>query len=295
MSYKEIVWLASFPKSGNTWVRLFLDAYFLQEVNINEIVTSVADDKSSRHALGGELDKHYDVRNLPVDVQWLTRPMALLRMVMAFQLNRRDTGVDLPLFVKTHNAHLVTNGIEALPECLTKAVICIIRDPRDVLPSYAKHMGMDLDEATESMTDKWRVLQAVKDAGKVSDFISSWKMNVDSYINADSHNIKYFKYEDMRAAPEQAFYEILEHAGITPDMDRIKKALELCDLAKVRKMEEKEGFRESSPFAENKFFGKGEIGGWKGKITAKQQRKIEKEFGPTMKRLGYLEKVRRIA
>lgn len=294
-AYKEVVWLASYPKSGNTWVRLFLDAYFMGEVDINEIVSSVADDNAARHALGAGLDKDYDVRRLPIDIQWMTRPMALLRMVMAYQLNRKETGLDVPLFVKTHNANLITNGIEALPEQITKSTICIVRDPRDVLPSFARHMGVDLDTATDYMTDKYRTLQAGPNDPKVSDFISSWVMNVRSYMESDDHNILIIKYEDMREDPVKEFSRILEHAGVKPDDERVKQALEVCDIAKLREQEEKKGFGESSPHAKNQFFGEGKTGGWKRKLTPAQRRRIEKVCGPLMKRLGYLDKVRRIA
>ncbi len=292
---REIVWIASFPKSGNTWVRLFLDAYFMGEVDINDIVASIADDNSIRHALGAGLDNHYDIRTLPVDVQWLARPMALLRLVCAYRINKMDTGVNIPLFVKTHNAHTISNGIEALPEMLTRSTICIVRDPRDVLPSYAKHMGMDMDSALDLMLNKHHVLKAGKEAAKVSDFVSSWPMNVRSYLDADSHDVKVFKYEDMRENPEENFARILRHAGVEPDPQRIKRALEICDLEKLREQEKEKGFRESSPHAENEFFGEGKMGGWKGKLTPNQQRKLEKACGPIMKRLGYVEKVRRIA
>lgn len=282
MSHREIVWLASYPKSGNTWVRLFLDAYFLGEVNINEVVTSVADDNAARHTIG----PNWDPRDLPVDVQQLTRPMGLLRLVLAY---KQDKIEGIPLFVKTHNAHLVANGIEQLPECLTKATIYIVRDPRDVVLSFAKHMGETVDEAIDSMLDVYRVLEA-KDAVKISDFISSWPKNVSSYANGDTHNIKVVKYEDMREKPVETFRGILEHAGVPPDNERIKQALELCEISKLQKAEKEDGFGEASPKNKDGFFsGGGKVRGWEDKLTLPQLRKIEKNCESMMRRFGYLE------
>lgn len=281
--YKEIVWLASYPKSGNTWVRLFLDAYFLGDCDINDMVSSVADDNARALEIG---DGVHDIRELPIDLQQLARPMGMLRRVLAFKQNHF---ADVPLFMKTHSANLLTNGIELLPEMLTKATIYIVRDPRDVLPSFAKHMGCDFDTALEHMTQPYRVLQGSKESNKVSDFVSSWSKNVTSYMSTDTHNVKIFRYEDLKANPEYHFAEILTHAGIKPDPQRVKKALELTELDRLREQEKDKGFRESSPHAQNAFFGKGEIGGWKGKLSKRQQTVIEKKFKNVMKRLGYLE------
>lgn len=282
MSYREIVWLASYPKSGNTWVRLFLEAYFLGEINLNEMVVSVADDNAARHTIGSD----WDPRDLPVDLQQLTRPMGLLRLVLAY---RQDKIVGVPLFVKTHNAHMIVNGIEQLPECLTKSVIYIVRDPRDVLLSYAKHMGQETDEAIKSMLDVYRVLEA-KDAMKIADFISSWSRNVQGYMQADTHNVKIFKYEEMRKEPIKAFSEILEHAGVHPDRERIKRALDMCAISKMQEKEKEEGFLESSPKNNDGFFsGGGKIGNWHDKLSMIQLRKLERGCESMMRQLGYLE------
>ena len=277
MNYRQIVWLASYPKSGNTWVRMFLDAYFLDEVDINDVVCSVADDRAGLYAIGDGTK----AEELPVDLQHLTRPMAFLRLVR--QYNKANHGI--PLFVKTHTAHMLANGVELLPMSLTKSVIFIVRDPRDVLPSFSKHMGCDLDQGIEWMNDKYRTLASRET--RVADFISSWDDHTKSFLNADTHNVRVFRYEDMRANPVEQFAEILRHAGVEPDLFKVKRALNLVELDKLREAEKKEGFTESSHHAKDQFFGKGEVGGWKGKLNDKQRFRIEKLFGRVMKRLGY--------
>jgi len=277
--YRKIVWLASYPKSGNTWTRLFLDAYFLGDIDINEIVVSVPDDLASMYQLGDGSD----IAKSPIDIQQLMRPAALLRLVKTYNETRNNT----PLFVKTHQAHMIANGIELLPEPLTKATICIVRNPIDVLPSFAKHMGLSIDEAIESMNDKYRCLAATDK--RMSEFTSSWDAFNLSYLNADTHNVKYFLYEDMLQNPVDQFAKMLRHAGIEPDIERVKKAVELVDLSRLREREKKEGFRESSPNAKNQFFGCGGSGN-RNKLTSTQRYKIEKLFSRVMKRLGYIKK-----
>lgn len=276
--YKQIVWIASYPKSGSTWVRLFLDAYLLNEVDINEMVCSINDDRTDRAQVGDGSEPW----RFPIDIQQLTRPMALLRLVRAYNDGKT---MDLPLFVKTHNANIAANGIELLPASLTKATIHIIRDPRDVLPSYAKHMGRELDQAVEMMANKYQTLSASED--RMADFTSSWKLHTDSFMNSPDHNVLQIHYEDMRSDSVETFSRMLEHAGLPVDKDRVKEALRMVDLDKLRKTESEAGFRESSVHAKNAFFGTGDVGGWVNKINEMQAHKITKHAGSTMKRLGY--------
>lgn len=276
--YRQIIWVASYPKSGNTWLRMFLEAYFLGELDINDIVSSVGDDRGELAMIGDGSE----AGNLPIDLQHLTRPMAMLRLVRQY----RQVNHGIPLFVKTHHANLIANGIELLPVSLTKATICIVRDPRDVLPSFAKHMGCDLNQGLEWMFDRYRTLTSAP--GRMADFLSSWDANVLSYLNDDNHNTQIFKYEDMRADPVTQFSLMLKHAGIEPDRKRVEQAVQMVELDKLRAIEQKEGFGESSKHAKDQFFGQGAVGGWQDKLTEVQRHKLEKKFKRVMQRLGYL-------
>jgi hypothetical protein len=275
--YKQIVFLASYPKSGNTWVRCFLDAYFLQSVDINELLSSISDNKSVWHSIGDGSK----IQDLPIEVQQLTRPMALLRLVRQYL----STDQSIPLFVKTHTPNMLINGIEMLPEVLTKATIFIVRDPRDVLPSYSKHMGVDLDTGLEWMQEKYRMLN--KTDTTVCDFLGDWGAHTKSYLNADVHNVLFVKYEDLLEDPETMFTKILEHSGVEVDPERVKAAIELTRIDRLKKQEEKNGFVESSPKAKNEFFGKGGSAN-RDKLTPRQLHIIEKKYGSILKRLDYI-------
>lgn len=280
MNYAQIVWLASYPKSGNTWIRCFLDAYYLGAVDLNEIVCSVADDISTRYAVGDGSD----IRTMPIDIQQLARPMAMLRLVRAFG---EDNSTGVPLFVKTHSANMVANGIELLPRSLTRSVIHIVRDPRDVFLSFRRHMGVDSKKALEYFFDKYRVLTDEREgAAKVHDLISSWYDHTRSFVSCGTHNIMTFRYEDMKAQPAKAFAMILKHAGVEPDMRRVEMALDAVKLSKLKAQEEKEGFKEASPHT--RFFGQG--CGWENELTDLEERRIRERCGSMMKRFGYLRK-----
>jgi len=209
--------------------------------------------------------------------------MALLRLVRKYFENSH-LAPGLPLFVKSHNANLLANDIGLFPLSLTKSIIFIVRDPRDVCPSFAKHLGQSLDKTIEHMNDKYRCLNAPDNHAKVGDFISSWDDHTRSFLENDTHNVLRVRYEDMKADPVGAFTKILEHSGIKPDVERVKKALEMVELSKLQEKEQKEGFLEGSPFNKSFFGGKNE------KLSDIQKYKIEKLFGRVMKKVGYMDK-----
>jgi hypothetical protein len=273
MDYKQIVWLASYPKSGNTWVRCFLDAYLTGSVDINEILCSVQDDLAAAHQVGDGSE----ITKLPIDIQQLTRPMALIRIVRRYL----GTDVKVPLFVKTHSPNMIVNGIELFPVALTKKIIYLVRDPKDVLPSFSRHMGTDLDEGLGWMQDKYRTLSSTDT--RTADFLGRWDTHVTSFLNDDVHDVLIIKYEDLKSNPEKCFSEILKHSGLTPDSKRVKRAIELVSLDRLKKQEDEKGFQESSPHSKDQFFGR-----TKEKPTLKHINTIERKFKNALKRVGYL-------
>jgi hypothetical protein len=273
MDYKQIVWLASYPKSGNTWVRCFLDAYLTGSVDINEILCSIQDDLAAAHQVGDGSD----VTKLPIDVQQLTRPMALVRVVRRYL----STDVDVPLFVKTHSPNMIINGVELFPAALTKKIVYLVRDPKDVLPSFSRHMGTDMETGLEWMQDKYRTLSATET--RTADFLGRWDSHVMSFLNDDVHDVLIIKYEDLKANPVECFSEILKHSGIDVDQERVKRAIELVSLGRLKKQEDEKGFQESSPHSKDKFFGR-----TKEKPSLKQINTIERKFKNVLKRMGYL-------
>jgi hypothetical protein len=262
---------------------MFIEAYMRGgDFDINELMCSLSDDTSTRYQVGDGSD----CRKFPVDIQQLTRPMALLRLVRVFEQSKPHT--DMPLFLKTHNANLIANGVTLLPEQLTLATIHIVRDPRDVVISFAKHMGRSIDIAIGFMEDKYRVLSIDLDRLKVVDLLSSWEFHTKSFVDGDLINCKTFRYEDMCADPASVFFDIMKHTGITPYMDKVRAALKAVELSKLRAREKKEGFIEASPKNKEGFFGRGGSY-WHEILTPGQQHRVEKFAGSYMKKFGYLE------
>jgi hypothetical protein len=273
--FRQIVWLASFPKSGNTWLRLFLDAYYLGDIDINNIATSTGDNAGILHAVD-----NMSANRFPWQVQQLMRHSALLKQTLNY-INTRHANI--PMFVKTHSCSAKTMDIELLPHTLTKCVVYLVRDPRDIVPSYAAHMGMTYDEAITSMSNNILTLESSKQYDEqMLTHVTSWNLNVSSYLKDKSHNVLFVKYEDLKANPVQTFSTILGHVGVKADEDRVKKAIKTCDLSKLKKQEEEKGFAEACAHG-SKFFGQEHKN-----LTVAQRRRVENLFGREMRQLGYL-------
>jgi ribosomal protein L12E/L44/L45/RPP1/RPP2 len=273
--FKQIVWLASYPKSGNTWLRLLFDAYFLVECDINAIFTSVSDDTAYRHITGTGSDP----RHFPIDVQQLTRPMALLRLVEEYNRSKVD---GVPLLIKTHSGNYLANGIQLLPEAVSKRAIYLVRDPRSVAVSFAKHMGVSIDEIIETMQKRHFALTAnAEGSNKMDDTIGHYRFHVESFSgkNGELIGARVFRYEDLRRIPEKVFAQMLGHIGVEIDQERVKRAVELTQLSRLRKQESEKGFVEASAKSKSPFFGDGKVAGWKSELTQAQARQIMKLAG----------------
>lgn len=278
-NYKQIVWLASYPKSGNTWLRFFIEAYLLGKFDINNPVCSIGDNTSTRHNTGlGKDPRHY-----PIQIQHLTRHVGLLRMVEQFIQNRPNE--NFPLIVKTHNANLIPNGVTLLPEQLTSKCIHIVRDPRDVCISFSKHMNIDIDEGIEKMKNDMLVL-STGESLKMEDFVSSWKTHTKSFVEGDILDTITVRYEDMMDYPVETFSQVLEHIGIEAKRERVEKAIDDVEISKMREREKAEGFIEASPKNKEQFFGKGGSH-WHEVLKPYQVNRIEKMAGRYMEMFNY--------
>lgn len=272
-NFQLINWIASFPKSGNTWMRLLMDAYFLGDVDINDIQTSWGDGNVRYYALDNLSPARY-----PQHIQMLLRPSGLTKMVLQYINN----GKHVPLFLKTHSMRSNVGSVSLIPYELTKSVIYLVRDPRDIVPSYAAHMGYTYEEAIESMAKEDLVL-AHHDLQQISGLTGSWGQNVRSWVNANGLNAGLIKYEDLKAAPEKALTYALNHIGIEePDKAKIKKAVKICELSKIQAQEKQTGFGEQSRH-NTQFFGAKHK-----RLTIAQRRTVERLFHREMTMLGYL-------
>lgn len=274
----KVVWLASYPKSGNTWLRLLLASCLNggRAVDINDI--SLAPMLASDRQV---FDEHIGVAAADLaDDDVLVLKAAALRAEMA--------NVEAPFFVKTHDARLRLPGGEwTAPPDITHGAIYLIRDPRDVAPSLARHLGYDLDHAIDFMARPARMAQTRRALPfQLPQFWGDWSGNVESWLTSVPFPAFVVRYEQLRAAPEEMLADILGAVGLSRPRQVIRDAVAATTLDKLRAQEAAGGFTEAHRSAP--FFGAGRVGGWKDALSARQVARIESDHGAMMRQLGYL-------
>ena len=274
---KSIVWLASYPKSGNTWLRVFLANYLLdrkEPMPINQV---------HRIGMGDAIEKAYRmVAGGPVDLSDPRRSVALrpevLRRIVA-------NGAQINL-VKTHNCRAKALGVELVPAPLTRSAIYILRNPLDMVLSYARHYGATPEAAAVAIGRSDNTV--APGWGSVTQFLGNWSEHVLGWTRCRDFPVLTLRYEDMQAAPEAAFDKALRHIGVPVDGERLERAVRFSSFEELQRQEASGGFVERSAHSE-RFFDSGRTGRWRDELSAEAAERIRREHGRVMREFGYLE------
>lgn len=275
---RSVIWLASYPKSGNTWVRALLTAYMDG---------------------GGELDLNALVGKSRLLDRQMLDDMAGIDSAMlgpgdlipyqAMQIRDLAASAREPVYIKTHSAYLRGEGGCALfPAEATAGAIYIVRNPMDIVPSYAHHEGKDFDAIIAMMSDKTATLDhwAIRRTSNIPQMVGSWSENVASWISDAPFPVHLVRYEDILRTPSSAFERILDFLGMAVAADRVAQAIDRASFASLAKAERKAGFAEK-PSSARSFFRQGEAGGGLRVLDAEQVRKILQDSEAIMNRVGY--------
>ena len=276
-----IVWLASYPKSGNTWMWLFIKSYFnppKKKFSLNyhkddPIMLEPFPDERMFDKLKINYENFFDLSKNWVNLQSL------------INLNNKTN------YLKTHNAMCTVNNHKFTNIQNTLGAIYIVRDPRDVLISYSSYMEKSMDETLKFMLNKetYEVGEFKKKIYNKT-LLGSWSDHYNSWKNYKSREIIIIKYEDMVNSASSTFLKVLTYLSkiIKIDVDHTKmdKAIEETSFKNLKNLEINEGFK-TNP-SKNEFFRKGVVGDWREKLNKEQVEKIEKAFEAEMIELGYL-------
>ena len=278
MPRKNIVWLASYPKSGNTWTRIFLANYLLnpdKPLPINQVHRiGIGDAISGAYKIvgGGRYDPMDYIGHLKM------RPKVLAGIA--------NNGADLN-FVKTHNLNDKAFGHRLIEPTLTKSAVYIVRNPLDVAISYARHYGMTPSEACHAIgrTDN----TTAADSGSVKQYLGNWSDHVRGWTKPKSKAfpVHTMRYEDMQADPAAAFSAFLKFIGVPVEDDKLAKAVRFSSFDEVSKQEAKGGFIEQSR-NNQKFFHTGKSGQWEDVLDPDDIAHVQETHGPVMRAFGYL-------
>lgn len=266
---RRIIWLASYPKSGNTWMRSLLANYFMppgQAPDINNLrrftTADVRQDFFDK-ANGGPFSS-------PNVADWLrVRPKALALIAGS------KPGTH---FVKTHCQAVRYEGQDLIPPQLTAGAIYMLRNPFDLAPSFARHQSADIDTAIERMCNPDAMMGT--DTG-IRDALGRWDDHIRSWVEAPGLPRHVVRYEDMLTQAPKTVRGLLKFLSVEPNSAKLAKAIKATSFKNLKKQEEELGFTER-PDGMKTFFAKGQAGVWRDELTAEQVARIREEFLPTL-------------
>ncbi|MCG8492263.1 MAG: sulfotransferase domain-containing protein [Sneathiellales bacterium] len=272
----KILWLASYPKSGNTWVRMFLNSYFWGEEekqNLNSLDLST---------YGGSSKSSYrEVTSRNVDALDDKSIMELTPSAHAFIASRHSHLV----FAKTHNILSTYHDVPLITPSVTHGAVYILRNPLDMVLSVADHFGLSVDKAIDFIANPNG--STAPNETMVRQIFCSWPLNVQSWTEQAPFPVFVMRYEDMQEKPADSFSRLLGFLGTKADPKKLNRALKQSSFKALKNMERKGGFNEKSRHSRS-FFRVGKTGQWKTKLTEEQVKKIVQTHRPLMEKFGYI-------
>ena len=276
---KGLVWLASFPKSGNTWFRIFL-AHLAAgdsgpaDINYLDLDCGLASDRDDFEAvtmLESDLMSHDEIDTLrPRVYEQIARDSVALR------------------WMKVHDAYTRLPGGEPLLGKAARAAIYLVRDPRDVAISLAHHNNSTIDTAIALMNSPSGTLGDVRASsrGQLRQKLTGWSGHAASWLDQRDVPVLLTRYEDLKADPVTRFAAALAFAGQEGAIGDIERAVAFSDFAVLQRREREEGFAERRSTLVP-FFRSGQVGGWREVLSREQCARLEDAHAPMMERLGY--------
>jgi len=280
-----IIWIASYPKSGNTWLRSLLSSYFFSKNGVFNF---------------NQLDniKQFSCKNLNSSEINSSNYQTIVskNWIPTQEIINKDKKIH---FLKTHNAICSINGNSFTNQNNTIAAIYIIRDPRNVITSISNHYNLSLQDSLEFIKNKKKIIFPNKKKINNHDdfnFISNWSDHYSSWKNINFAPIKIIKYEDLTRDTNKTFISILEFLSkfikFNFDKSKIKNSIDSTTFDKLAEMEREVGFAESSDSTLNskkiRFFHLGNKNTWSNLLDKNVSQDIDDFFKKEMKTLGYL-------
>lgn len=277
-SVPGIIWLASYPKSGNTWLRAFLANLFqnpAQPLPINRLPDFVLGDNFLIHYERYSGKKASDLTEADFD--------RLRPQVHAWFAQSKGDSV----LVKTHSACALVEGRPLITPAATAGAIYVVRNPLDVAMSYANHYQVSVERAVELLCDDQHILPPAGD--QLAQYLMSWSSHVKSWTEAKDLRVHVMRYEDMVAAPLKAYGALVRFLGLPKDLPRLKKALRFSSFRELQAQEQAGGFIEARPDGKSRFFRAGEVGQWRGAMDQDLVDRLIAANRETMEAYGYLD------
>lgn len=270
--------IASYPKSGNTWIRILFSNYFSEQsepVDINALMGSPILSLRSR------IDEEMGIDSSNMNDEELDRWRPDFCKSLARGLNEQT-------LIKVHDAYTTNDAGEPIfPASAISSVIYPYRNPLQICVSYAHHENKDIEWAVERITDPNASVYSNKNFyQQFRQQLFSWSDHVSSWIDQAQLPVLMVRYEQLQADPVAEFSNILDFFMQEVDEKRLIKAVEDSHISLLQKQESMQGFLEKTAEAKS-FFRKGGEDDWQEKLSPDQIERIVNVHGAMMKRLGY--------
>lgn len=274
-----ILWLASYPKSGNTWTRAFLHNLLgLLEGDETPYDINRIDEFTTWDISAKAYEKH--MAAAPSDDN--KNEIAAARPKVQEDIANNTQGLAI---VKTHHALVSDRGHATINFAVTSGAVYLVRNPLDVAISLSHHMSASVDDAIDMMADKGYETPVTEKS--VYEVYGSWSLNVESWTRRPHRAVLVMRYEDMLAHPQRAFAKLSQHLLLRPTETQLQTAVTRASFRELQLQEEAQGFREK-PERAQKFFREGKAGQWREQLTRRQVRRIVKEHVAQMRRFDYI-------
>jgi len=272
----NIVWLASYPKSGNTWLRAFL---------ANLIAGRPAPVPLA------ELPRYADQDARPdVFVEVAGQPIAAMDFAALCALRPRvhahiAANALKTVFVKTHSAAGMHDGVPLHNPDVTAGAIHVVRNPLDVAISMSHHFGIGIDAAIDYLGND----DAATESNDlfVSEFLGSWSLHTRSWADQEGPRVLVLRYEDLLEKPAKWFGKVARLVGLDADRGRVERAIRHASFPSLSGMERRDGFVEV-PIKGKHFFRAGRANQWRDVLTRGQVERIVARHREQMARFRYV-------
>ena len=273
-----IVYLASYPRSGNTFSRVLLGNYATgdEALDLNELEQAIPADTTDFLWRGVP---HYDAQEISARNHWTYRR----QIIEAY----RRQPAPLPFRgLKTHTANLSTFGAPAFDLRPEDRIVYLARHPLDVALSNADYNDQDLDVSIDLMCRPGTCVGG-KTLGSI-EVRGSWPEHVAGWLNATACPVLLVRYEDLLGDTAAMLGRIATFIGLPVDEDRIAGAVERSGFRHLQRQEREGGFQEApAKTRSGRFFREGRAGQWRTEMSPAQIERLSAYCADTLKRLGY--------
>ena len=292
---KKCFWLSSYPKSGNTWLRLIIGGLFFTEngkienFEVLKKIPKIDIRRNFQFIKDVSLEDYKIIFSNKVfdEKMFLTYFNYSIEAQKNINLNGGNFG-----FFKTHNARVKMNEKFYTDESTTLGFIYVSRDPRDILISYSKYLGQTQDDTIDFMINGQ--LRNSKQIGEnFPEILLNWQDHYQSWKKFQKVPSLFLKFENLKENPDEEIFKIINfikkyfNIEISNRDHKIKNIIETTNFNKLKQIELAGSFPENK---ENNsiFFRKGSIDQWKNNLTNDQIEIILTKFKSTMRELDYI-------